>query len=100
MFYSQRVPLYYHYGIGYQKTISIMVWGTKFHNSRVYGPSGSIHIHIYIYIFIISNGDICFSKVQSRIIFDGFKVQRSAAVTPGKVLGLNEYQYYFGDSLF
>ena len=36
---SQRVHIYYHYGIRSQKTIPIMVFGAEFHNSSVYGPS-------------------------------------------------------------
>ena len=31
--------IYYQYGIGPQKTILILVLGTYFHNSSVYGPS-------------------------------------------------------------
>ena len=36
---SHRVHIYYHYGIRSQKTIPIMVFEAKFHNSSVYGPS-------------------------------------------------------------
>ena len=41
---SQRVHIYYHYGIRSQKTIPIMAFGIQFHSSSsssssVYGPS-------------------------------------------------------------
>ena len=44
---TQRVQRHYHYGVRSQKTILIMVLGTSFHNSSIYGPSGSCRTLTY-----------------------------------------------------